>query len=66
MGDTRTHRGRAAGQGLVALNLLPHDWRVVDKDCDYGIRETRQLLFEFVGGEAGAELRDQFRGDKCA
>jgi hypothetical protein len=60
-----TAEGRRA-KVLVALDILPSDWRVAEKDCDYGIRETRQLLFELVGGEPGAELRDQFRGDECA
>ena len=31
-----------------------------DEDLDYGIREARQLLIEFVGGEAAANLRFQF------
>lgn len=60
-----TPEGRRA-KVLVALDMLPSDWRELDKDCDYGILETRQLLFELVGGEPGAELRDQFRGDECA
>ena len=47
---------------LVALNLLPSNWRVVDEDADYGIREARQLLIDLIGGEPGEQLRDQFRG----
>jgi len=47
---------------VVALNLLPSNWRVVDEDADYGIRETRQLLIDLIGGEPGEQLRDQFRG----
>jgi hypothetical protein len=43
---------------LVALNLLPDDWRVAD--ADYGIAETRELLIQFVGGELGEMLRGQF------
>jgi hypothetical protein len=33
---------------------------VSDNRADYGILETRQLLIDFVGGEPGAMLRDQF------
>jgi hypothetical protein len=44
---------------LVALNLLPSKWRVAG-EADYEILETRQLLIEFVGGDAGEHLRDQF------
>lgn len=54
-----TAEGRQA-KVLVALDLLPSDWRVVDKDCDYGIRETRQLLIELIGGEPAEQLREQF------
>ena len=54
-----TPEGRRA-KVLVALRLLPDDWRAVDKSADYGVRETRQLLIELVGGDAGAQLRDQF------
>lgn len=55
----QTPEGRRA-KVLVALRLLPDDWREVDEEADYGIRETRQLLIELVGGEPGAQLRDQF------
>jgi hypothetical protein len=55
----QTPEGRRA-KVLVALRMLPDRWRVVDEEADYGIRETRQLLIEFVGGEAGAQLREQF------
>jgi hypothetical protein len=55
----QTPEGRRA-KVLVALNLLPDDWRVVDHDADQGIREARKLLIEFVGGEPGVQLREQF------
>jgi hypothetical protein len=61
----QTPEGRRA-KVLVALRLLPDRWREVDEEADYGIRETRQLLIEFVGGEPGAQLRDQFASGKCA
>jgi hypothetical protein len=54
-----TPEGRRA-KVLVALRMLPDDWRHVDERTDYGIRETRQLLIEFVGGEPGEQLRNQF------
>ena len=57
----QTPEGRRA-KVLVALNLLPGGWRARDEETDYGIRETRQLLIEFVGGEPGEQMRDQFRG----
>ena len=53
-----TPEGRRA-KVLVALNLLPSQWRVAG-EADYGIHEVRQLLIEFVGGEPGEQLRDQF------
>ena len=60
-----TAEGRRA-KVLIALDLLPHDWQVVDEDCDYGILEARQLLIELVGGEPAEQLREQFRGDRPA
>ena len=43
------------------LRILPDAWRELDENTDYGIRETRQLLIEFIGGEPGEQMRDQFR-----
>jgi hypothetical protein len=54
-----TPEGRRA-KVLVALNILPDDWRAHDEMTDYGIREARQLLIEFIGGEPGEQLRNQF------
>ena len=50
----------------MALRTLPDAWREHDENTNYGIREARQLLIEFVGGEPGAQLRDQFVSGKCA
>jgi hypothetical protein len=36
--------------------MLPDCWREIDEETDCGIRETRQLLIEFVG----KMLREQF------
>ena len=35
-------------------------WRERDEEADFWILQARNLLFEFVGGEPGAQLRDQF------
>jgi hypothetical protein len=59
-----TPEGRRA-KVLVALRMLPDRWRVTDEEADYGISETRQLLIEFVGGEPGKMLREQFTSGKC-
>ena len=32
-----------------------------DKDADYDVEMARKLLIEFIGGEPGEMLRDQFR-----
>jgi len=57
-----TSEGRRA-KVLVALDLLRYGWRGVDEETDYGIRETRQLLIEFIGGEPGEQMRNRFRGE---
>ena len=54
-----TPEGRRA-KVLVALRMLPDNWRAVDEEADYGISETRQLLIDFIGGEPGEQMRDQF------
>ncbi len=54
-----TPEGRRA-KVLVALRLLPDEWREVDDNTEYAIQRARQLLIEFVGGEPGEQLRDQF------
>jgi hypothetical protein len=57
-GPDRSHARRA--KVLVALRLLPDEWRDVDEKADYGIRKAREFLIEFIGGEPGEQLRDQF------
>ena len=44
----------------TASSALPDEWREVDDNADYGVLQARQLLIELVGGEPGAQLRDQF------
>ncbi len=51
-----TPEGRRA-KVLVALRLLPDEWREIDEQTDYGIREARQLLIEFAGSTASRTVR---------
>ena len=61
MGVTRFNAGGAPrAKVLVALRLLPDHWRRVDEHTDDPILLARNLLCELVGGEPGAQLRDQF------
>ena len=56
----QTPEGRRA-KVLVALRLLPDALARARRGSRLsGSCETRQLLIEFVGGEPGAQLRDQF------
>jgi hypothetical protein len=57
-----TSEGRAAKLRVLLAWLMGDDWRENDSDADYPIREARELMFEFVGGEPAAQLRDQFAG----
>jgi hypothetical protein len=52
--------GRLAKVEVLLECILRTEWQGPDEDLDYGIREARQLLIEFVGGEAAANLRFQF------
>jgi hypothetical protein len=36
------------------------DWRKNGCDADYPVKEARELMFEFVGGEPAAQLCGQF------
>jgi hypothetical protein len=56
----RTPEGRRAKVLVLLECIMPDDWCVSRSDEDYGIRETRDLLIEFVGGEPAAQLRDRF------
>jgi hypothetical protein len=55
----RTPEGRRA-KVLVALRLVPDGWRERDEKAEYGILKARELLFQFVGGAPGEQLREQF------
>jgi hypothetical protein len=55
-----TDAGRLAKVEVLLECILRTEWQGPDEDLDYGIREARQLLIEFVGGEAAVNLRFQF------
>ncbi len=40
--------------------VLGDEWRGTDEETEYPERMARTMLIEFVGGEPGAMLRDQF------
>ena len=42
--------------------MMGPDWQEDDKDTDSADRHARALLIEFVGGEPGKMLRDEFAG----
>jgi hypothetical protein len=55
----RTPEGRRAKVLVLLGCIMPGDWREVE--ADWGVKEARDLLIEFVGGEPAEQLRDQFR-----
>jgi len=57
----QTADGRAAKVSILLSCVMPHEWLDADGEAEWEIRTARQLLFEFVGGEPGDELREQFR-----
>jgi hypothetical protein len=57
----QTEEGRRAKVAVLLSCLMGEDWLSVDDDTDdYPLRIARKLLIEFVGGEPGEMLRDQF------
>jgi hypothetical protein len=62
-----TADGRRAKVTVLLTCIMPHEWRTEnDKDADYDIEMARKLLIEFVGGEPGEMLRDQFATSAAA
>jgi hypothetical protein len=55
----RTPEGRRAKVLVLLGTIMPRDWREIE--ADWGVKEGRDLLIEFVGGEPAQQLRDQFR-----
>ena len=55
-----TAEGRHAKVMVLLGVILGEDWQERDEETDYQQLMTRRLLIEFVGGEPGEQLRDQF------
>jgi hypothetical protein len=55
-----TPEGRRAKVTVLLVCILGNDWRGVDEETDYPELMARRLLIEFIGGEPGEQLRDQF------
>jgi hypothetical protein len=53
----QTADGRRAKVSVLLSCVMPDDWLAVDDKAEWEIRTARELLFEFVGGESGDELR---------
>jgi hypothetical protein len=56
----RTPEGRRAKAEVLLGCIMGDDWRHIDKETDYPELMARKLLIEFIGGEPGEMLRDQF------
>lgn len=56
-----TAEGRRAKATVLLGCVLGDDWRRVDGETEYPERMARTMLIDFVGGEPGEMLRDQFR-----
>jgi hypothetical protein len=50
---------RAKATVLISC-VMGSEWTKTDKEADYDVEMGRKLLIEFVGGEPGEMLRDQF------
>jgi hypothetical protein len=55
-----TAEGRRAKVSVLLGCIMGDDWRLVDEETDYPKLTARKLLIEFIGGEPGEMLRDQF------
>jgi hypothetical protein len=55
-----TPEGRRAKVTVLLGLLLNDDWRRTDDETEYPEQMARKLLIEFVGGEPGKMLADQF------
>ena len=61
-----TAEGRRAKVSVLLSCVMGKEWCLIDKDTDYDVEMTRNLLVEFIGGESGEMLRDQFRTHTAA
>jgi hypothetical protein len=55
-----TADGRRAKATVLLTCIMGSEWTETDKDADYDVEMARKLLIEFIGGEPGEMLRDQF------
>jgi hypothetical protein len=55
-----TAEGRRAKVQVLLSCILGDDWRRHDEETGYPELMARRLLIEFIGGEPGEQLRDQF------
>ncbi len=57
----RTPEGRRAKLQVLLRFVLPDDWNRADEYIDWHVRHlARALMFEMVGGEPEARIRDQY------
>jgi hypothetical protein len=61
-----TADGRRAKVTVLLTCVMGKEWCRIDKDTDYDIEMARNLLIEFIGGEPGEMLSDQFRTHAAA
>ncbi len=54
-----TAEGRRAKVAVLFGCILGDEWQETDKRADWHVRQARNLLFEFVGGEPAERLRNQ-------
>jgi hypothetical protein len=55
-----TPEGRRAKVLVLLGVILDGDWRRADEAADYEVLRLRSILFDFIGGEPGKQMRDQF------
>jgi hypothetical protein len=55
-----TAEGRRAKVTVLLSCILGDDWCRVDEETEWRELKARKLLIEFIGGEPGEMLRDQF------
>jgi hypothetical protein len=55
-----TAEGRRAKVIVLLGCVMGDDWRHVDEKTEYQELMARSLLIEFIGGEPGEAMRDQF------
>ncbi len=56
----QTPEGRRAKLLVLLGDIMTDGWSEHDGNVDWDIKMARDLMIEFVGGEPGEQLRDQF------